>query len=133
MKSDPATEIDEIVTGAFPDDDSVTVLVAVCPTFTPPNETVVLLSARDGVLAFNWIAKLFVVPFALAVTLAVCPLPTAATVAEKLAADAPLCTVTDGGTVTAALLLLSATAEPPLGAPALRVTVHAVVPAPVIV
>jgi hypothetical protein len=54
-------------------------------------------------------------------------------VAVKLAADAALGTITDAGTDIAALLLLNATAKPPLGAPELNVTVHDVVPAPVIV
>jgi len=53
LKSDPATEIDEIVKGPLPDEVSVTVLVAVCPTFTPPNDTVEVLSVRDGLAAFN--------------------------------------------------------------------------------
>jgi hypothetical protein len=43
----------------------------------------------------------------------------------------PDATVTEAGTVTAELLLDSATVNPPLGAAPVRLTVHASVPAPV--
>jgi hypothetical protein len=46
------------------------------------------------------------------------------TVALKVAEALVAGTVTDAGTVTAALLLESATALPPVGAAWLRVTVH---------
>jgi hypothetical protein len=49
-----------------------------------------------------------------------------------VAFDAPVTTVTDPGTDTAALSLLSAATKPALGAVELSVTVHWVVPAPVI-
>jgi hypothetical protein len=52
-------------------------------------------------------------------------------VAEKAALVAPDAIVTEAGTVTAELLLDSATANPPLGAAPLNVTVQASVPAPV--
>jgi len=133
LKSDPATEIDEIVSGAFPDDFSVTMLVAVCPTGTDPNDTLVLLSVSDGLPAFNWMLKIFVEPFEVPVMLAVCAVPTAATAAEKLAEDAPAWIVTDAGTDTAALLLLNAIDTPPLGAAAFKVTEHAFVSAPMTV
>jgi len=73
-----------------------------------------------------------VVPFALAAIVAICAELTATTVAGKLNDDAPDGTVVDDGRDRAVLLLLSATAKPPLGAPELNVTVHVVVPAPVI-
>ena len=57
---------------------------------------------------------------------------TALTVAVKLAVVAPDATVTDGGTLTAALLLVRLTAKPPLAAAVFRVTVQLSVPAPVI-
>ena len=57
---------------------------------------------------------------------------TAATVTAKFPEAAPAGTVIDVGTETAALLLLKATDKPLLGAPALNLTVHDVVPAPVI-
>jgi hypothetical protein len=52
-KSDPTTEIDEIVTGTVPVEDSVTACVAVCPTFTLPNVMVVVLTLRVGVAAWS--------------------------------------------------------------------------------
>ena len=57
---------------------------------------------------------------------------TAVIVAVKAAVLAPEATVTDGGTVTAVLLLDRLTAWPPLGAAAFSVTVQLSVPAPVI-
>jgi hypothetical protein len=56
---------------------------------------------------------------------------TAETEPEKAALVAPDATVTEAGTVTAELLLDSATVNPPLGAAPVRVTVHASVPAAV--
>jgi hypothetical protein len=53
------------------------------------------------------------------------------TVAVKLALEAPAATVTEGGTVTAELLLATLTANPPLGAVAFSVTVQSSVPDPV--
>jgi hypothetical protein len=57
---------------------------------------------------------------------------TAETVAVKLPVLDPAATVTDAGTVTAVLLLAKLTANPPLAAAALNVTVQLSVPAPVI-
>ncbi len=57
---------------------------------------------------------------------------TAETVAVKPALVAPAATVTEDGTVTAALLLDRLTAWPPVPAAAVNVTVQASVPAPVI-
>ena len=51
--------------------------------------------------------------------------------AEKLALAELAATVTDAGTVTAGLSLFRPIIAPPLGAAALRVTVHISVPAPV--
>jgi hypothetical protein len=53
LNKDPATEMEEMAKGAFPADVSVTVLVAVCPTATDPNETVVLLIVRAGAATFS--------------------------------------------------------------------------------
>jgi hypothetical protein len=50
---EPATRIDEIVSGAFPDDVNCTELVAVCPALTAPNDTVVLLTESAGLYAFS--------------------------------------------------------------------------------
>jgi hypothetical protein len=66
-----------------------------------------------------------------AVRVAVCAVLTAVAVAVKLAVVAPLAIWTDGGTVTAALLLARFTLMPPVGAPLATVTVQASVAAPV--
>jgi hypothetical protein len=52
-------------------------------------------------------------------------------VAVKEAVVAAAATVTLAGTIKLALLLVRATAEPPVGAGALKVTVQALVPGPV--
>ncbi len=66
-----------------------------------------------------------------AVSTAVCAVLTAVAVAVKLALVAPPAICTDGGTVTAVLLLDRFTLIPPVGAAELTVTVQASVPAPV--
>jgi hypothetical protein len=65
-----------------------------------------------------------------AVRVAVCAVLTAVAVAVKLAEVAPLAIWTDGGTVTAELLLARFTLMPPVGALLLTVTEHASVAAP---
>jgi hypothetical protein len=62
-----------------------------------------------------------------------CVVVTAVAVAVNPALSAPAATVTEAGTVTAELLLVSVTASPPVGAAALSDTVHESLPAPVIV
>jgi hypothetical protein len=52
-KSDPATEMAEIVTGAVPVEESVTTWVAVWPTLTLPKAMVVVLTLRAGIDAFS--------------------------------------------------------------------------------
>jgi hypothetical protein len=69
---------------------------------------------------------------ALAVSVTICEVVTAVTVAEKLPVLEPEATVTDAGTVTNALLLLRFTANPPLTAAVFSVTVQASVPAALI-
>ena len=122
---EPATETDEIVTGAVPDEVRITELVAWVPTFTLPNDTDVALRVSDGVAAFSCSARLCDELFALAVTVAVCAVPTAVTLAVNPAEVAPAATVTEAGTVTALLLLARVTLVPPVGAAPDRVTVHA--------
>ena len=75
-------------------------------------------------------SKVAGVPPAFAVRMAVCELVTEETVAEKLALAEPAATVTEDGTVTAALLLERLTANPPLAAAAFNVNEHVSVPAP---
>jgi hypothetical protein len=67
---------------------------------------------------------------ALAVNVAVWAVLTEATVAVKLALDAPAGTVTEAGTVTALSLLARLTVNPPVFAAAFSVTVQVSVPAP---
>jgi hypothetical protein len=75
--------------------------------------------------------NVFATPLALAESVAVCVEVTAATVAVNAAVVVPAGTVTDAGTVTEVLLLARVTANPPVGAAALSVIVHASVPAAV--
>lgn len=102
----------------------------------PVNEELVQLSpCRVAELelvdeGFSCSAKVADVPFALAVSVAVCASLTAAMAAVKLAVFAPALTVTDDGTVAALLLLESDAASPPVPAAADSVTVHVSVPAP---
>ena len=67
-----------------------------------------------------------------AIRVAICAVATEATVAEKAALVAFAGTVTVAGRTTAALLLERLTLRPPLPAAALRVTVQASVPDPII-
>ena len=60
--------------------------------------------------------NVWVTPFAVAVSITVCAVVTAVTVAEKLALEAPAATVTEAGTVTALLLLARPMVKPPLAA-----------------
>lgn len=73
-----------------------------------------------------------VVPPPLAVRIIVCEVVTAAAVAVKPTLVAFTGTVTEEGTVSAALLLASPTLKPPEGAAELRVAVQESVPVPVI-
>lgn len=51
--SEPATEMPETVTGPLPVEDKVTVCVEVCPVFTLPNATEVVLAAKVAVGGFS--------------------------------------------------------------------------------
>src|SRR5215472_2234136 len=74
-----------------------------------------------------------VLPFKVADSVALTVVAVELAVAVKTALDCPAVTVTLGGTVTVALLLVSETPVPPAGAVPLRVTVHVAVPGPVMV
>ncbi len=100
-------------------------------TTTLPKLRLVALTANVGTAAFNSRANVCEMPAALAVNVTDWEEVTAETGAEKLAVVAPEATVTEAGTVTAELLLARFTANPLLAAAALRLTVHASVPAPV--
>lgn len=91
----------------------------------------VAFAVSNAAVAFSWMAKVCDVPPAVAVSVAVWAALTADAVAVKVAVVAFAATVTVDGTVTAVLLLLRVTVTPPLGAAALRVTVHESVAAPV--
>jgi hypothetical protein len=97
----------------------------------PLNDPVVQLSAlREGPLPFNCTPKVWVTPFALAVSVTVVEALTEETVAAKLAVVAPGATVTEAGTTIAALLLARPTVNPPVVAATFSVTVQLSVPAP---
>jgi hypothetical protein len=73
-------------------------------------------------------AKVWVALPAVAVNVTVCAVLNVFTVAEKFALLDPAATVTDAGTVTAALLLDRFTVNPPVAAAAFRVTVQLSLP-----
>ncbi len=119
------------MTATVPLEVTVTGFVTAVPTETLPNDRELALRLNAGTAAFSCIATLCDDPFALAKIVAVCDVLTEFTVAVNDAEDAPDATITLAGTVTALLLLPSATLKPPDGAAELSDTVHAVVPAPV--
>lgn len=53
VKSEPAIDMPEIVTGAVPTEESVSDWVAVCPAVTLPKLIVVVLALRVGIAAAN--------------------------------------------------------------------------------
>jgi hypothetical protein len=113
---EPATEIDEIVTGAVPEELTVTDLVAVVPTGTLPNDTdgVLTVSAAMPVDGESVMLKVLVVPLACAVIVAVWSVVTPLTVALNPVLSAPDLIVTLLGTLTAGLLLCRLTVSLPL-------------------
>jgi len=98
---------------------------------TLPNARLDALTLRVGTAAFNCKAKLLETLPAEAVSVAVCAVVTAETVAVKDAVVEPAATVTEAGATTAELLLAKVTATPPLGAAPVNATVQASLPAPV--
>lgn len=121
-----------MVSVAVPDDVNVTDCVAGVFRLTLPKAIVVEATVRPGVPGATCRAKVFVPPPAVAVRVAVCVVVTVETVAVNAALVDPADTVTEAGTVTALLLLVSVTASPPDAAADVRLTVQASVPAPVI-
>ena len=120
-----------MVTAAVPVEDSVTVCVVAEFTFTLPKAIFDVLTPSVGIAALSWSAKVWETLPAVAVSVTDTALPTDETLAEKLALVAPEATVTEVGTVTAALLLVRLTANPPVDAAEFSDTVHVSVPAPV--
>jgi hypothetical protein len=111
---------------------SVTVCVVEPLTTMVPNATLVALMVSAGVAAFNCSDTLFEELPELALTVADCAVVTAATAAVNEALLAVAGIVTEPGTVTALLLLESATVTPPVGAVPDRLTVQESLRAPVI-
>jgi hypothetical protein len=103
--------------------------VVAVPTFTFPNVRLVALIPSFGTDEPNCRANVGAAPPAFAVSVTVVAVLTEDTVAVKLALVAPAGTVTEAGTLTAELLLASATANPPLAAAPFSVTVQLSVPA----
>jgi len=120
------------ITAVFPVEDKVSVFVAAVFTLRLPNDRLDVLTPSVITDAPSCRAKVFATPLALAVSVTVCAVLTAETVAVKLALVDPAPTVTEAGTVTAELLLAKLTAKPPVGAAVFSVTVQLSVPAPVI-
>ena len=131
-KPAPVTAAPFMVTGAVPVEVRVTACGAAAVfTTTLPNDKLAALILSAGARAFSCRVKFFATLPAEAVTVAICPLVTAATLAVKPALVACAGTVTLPGTVTAELLLDKFTVSPPSAAGAVNATVHAVTPAPV--
>jgi hypothetical protein len=127
----PETVAALTVTAAVPVDVRVTVCVVAELTTTLPKAMLVALILSVGTAAFNCSENPIEVPPVAAVIVADCAELTADTVAENAALVAAAGTVTEAGTTTALLLLERLTLKPPVGADAVRVTVHASVPDPV--
>lgn len=103
-----------IVTATVPLEVTVIDFETAVPTETLPNASEVALRVSAGVAAFSCNATLFDELFDVAVTVAVCVVLTALALALKAALDAPAATVTLAGTVSALVLLASATLCPPV-------------------
>jgi len=131
VKPVPVSVAELMVTGTVPVEVRVRDCVAGVLSPTLPNATLVALTLNVGTEAFNCSAKLIDTLPALAFSVTAWALVTEETVAVKAALVAFAATVTDAGTVTAALLLERLTVSPPLGAAVLSATVQASVPAPV--
>jgi hypothetical protein len=128
----PLTVIELTVTEAVPVEVRVTVWVVGLFNTTPPNAMLVAFTDSAGVPAFNWSETVRDVLPVVAVSVADCALLTEATFAVNAALAAVAGTRIEPGTVTAALLLDSATVKPPVGAEPDRLTEQESVSVPVI-
>jgi hypothetical protein len=128
----PLTVAEFTVTAAVPVEVSVTVCATAVFTASLPKLKFVALKPRVDTYAPSDKEKIFELFAVEAVSVAAWAVFTAVTVAAKLALVAPAATVTDAGTVTAELLLLRFTANPPVGAAPLKFAVQLSVPEPVI-
>jgi hypothetical protein len=121
-----------MVRGRFPVELKVSVFVTAVVTPSLPNAKVVAEVVRVRVAAKSWSATDLPMPPSMPVRVAVEAVRLVEfTVAVKLAVVAPAATVTVAGTVTAVLLLSKVTAEPPVAAATLTVTVQTSVVEPV--
>jgi len=120
-----------IVSDAVPVELSVSDCVVAVFTATVPNDKLLELTPNVDTYAPSDKLNVCELLEVDAVSVAVCAVVTAVAVAVKLALVAPLAIWTDGGTVTAALLLARFTLMPPEGALPLTLTVHVSVAAPV--
>ncbi len=128
----PVTESDLIVTATVPLDVTVTDFVTAVPTETLPKESEVALRFNAADAAFSCSETALELLPAVAVSVTDCVLLTGATFAVKAALVAPAGTVTELGIETAALLVPSATLNPPAGAGPDKLTVHESAIGPVI-
>ena len=126
----PLTETPLIVRAAVPEDVTVTNWVVAVFKRSVPKAKVVELRLSPGTAALSCNAKVPVTPAAVAVNVAVCAALTDTAVAVNAALVAPAATVTEAGTVTAALLLVRFTVSGLAAAP-VSVTAQASAPAPV--
>jgi hypothetical protein len=127
----PETEAALTVTAEPPVAERITVCVAGMFATTSPKSTLVVLTLSVDVPGFSCSVTVCAAPPALAVSVAVSDELTGEMLAVKLALLALAPTVTEAGTLTSALLLNRATANPPLAAAAFNVTVQLSVPEPV--
>ncbi len=131
MNSDPLTLPELMISAAPPEEVRVTDCVVGVFKSTLPNVTLVVLMVSAGLAESRLIVHVSTMLPAEALTMAVCAVLTADTVAVNPALVAPAGTLTDAGTLTALLLLLRLTVSPLYGAAPVSTTVHASVPAPV--
>ena len=127
----PEIAIALMVKGCVPFEVSVTVCVEGVFRLTFPKGILVALMFIVARAAFNCRERVLEVVPAIADSVTVCAVLTAETVAVNVEVVEPDRTVTDDGTVTAALLLEMPTVKPPLAAAAFTVTEQESVPAPV--
>ena len=132
VKPVPLTVAPFMVSAKVPLDERISVCVAGVLITTSPKPTVAEFTVSVGPPAPSCRVKVLVALLMLAIRVTVTELLTDETVAVNPAVVDPAGTVTDAGRVTALLLQDRPTANPPVGAAVLNVTVQLSVPAPVI-
>ncbi len=129
MKPVPVTVPALTVTAPLPVEVKVTDCVVGVFTFTLPKAKLAELRLNVGTVEPSCNVKVAGEPKALADNTAVCVEVMEETVALKLALVAPAATITEVGTLTAALLLARLTGIPPIAAAVFSVTLQLSVPA----